>query len=218
MTQDAILAEPRAIQAIIEPFNDPLVGAVCGRQLPHKDANPLAAHARLFNYPSTSCIKTKADIPFLGIKVPFISNSFAAYRKSVFLEVGGFPENVILSEDMCVAAKMILAGYSIVYAADACVYHSHNYTPMQEFYRYFDIGAFHSQQAWIQETFGGAGGEGLRYVRSELAYARKFGWYWVCRSLLTCMLKFVGYKLGKRESFLPVFLKRKFSMNKAFWS
>jgi rhamnosyltransferase len=217
MTQDAILADAHALQALVEPFKDPMVGAVCGRQLPHKNANPLAAHARLFNYPSSSCIKTKADIPRLGIKVPFISNSFSAYRKSALQEVGGFPEHVILSEDMCVAAKMILAGYSIAYAGEAKVYHSHNYTPLQEFRRYFDIGAFHSQEAWIQKTFGGAGGEGLRYIRSELAYARKHGWYWAFRSLLTCMLKLVGYKLGKWESMLPKFCKRWLSMNKGFW-
>jgi len=217
MTQDAILANPHALQAIIEPFNDPQVGAVCGRQLPHKNANPLASHARLFNYPASSCTKTKADIPRLGIKVPFISNSFAAYRKSALQEIGGFPEHVILSEDMCAAARMILAGYSIVYAGNATVYHSHNYTPMQEFHRYFDIGAFHSQEAWIQETFGGAGGEGLRYVRSELAYAYKHGWYWVLRSLFTCLLKLVGYKLGKWESRLPKVCKRWLSMNKGFW-
>ncbi|MDD2285774.1 MAG: glycosyltransferase family 2 protein [Paludibacter sp.] len=218
MTQDALLADDHALQALVAPFNDPQVGAVCGRQLPHSNANPLASHARFFNYPATSCIKTKADIPRLGIKVPFISNSFAAYRKSALQKIGGFPEHVILSEDMCAAARMILASYSIAYAGDATVFHSHNYTPMQEFHRYFDIGAFHSQESWIQETFGGAGGEGLRYVRSELKYAYKHGWYWVFRSLLTCMLKLVGYKLGKWESFLPIFLKRKLSMNKTFWS
>ena len=217
MTQDAILADDHALRAILKPFSDPQVGAVCGRQLPHKDANPLASHARHFNYPSTSCIKTKANIPTMGIKVPFMSNSFAAYRKSIFDALGGFPENVIFGEDMCLAAKMVLNGYSVAYAGDACVYHSHNYTLMEEFHRYFDVGVLHAHEPWIQESFGGAGGEGFRYVWSELAYAWKHGIYWVIRSILTCGIKFLGYKLGKNESKLPLWLKRKLSMNKGFW-
>jgi rhamnosyltransferase len=217
MTQDAILADHHALQAIVAPFNDPLVGAVCGRQLPHQDANPLASHARLFNYPAAFCIKTKADIPTMGIKVPFMSNSFAAYRKSIFDTLGGFPENVIFGEDMCLAAKMILNGYSVAYAGDACVYHSHNYTPREEFQRYFDVGVLHAHESWIQESFGGAGGEGFRYVRSELAYACKHGIYWIVRSIFTCGIKLLGYKLGKNESKLPLWLKQKLSMNKGFW-
>lgn len=35
MTQDAYLEDPDALAAIVRPFSDPQVGAVCGRQLPH---------------------------------------------------------------------------------------------------------------------------------------------------------------------------------------
>jgi hypothetical protein len=69
LTQDAYLADPSAIIRITEPFLDPKVGAVCGRQLPHYDATPFAAHARLFNYPDKIQVKTFADIPALGIKL-----------------------------------------------------------------------------------------------------------------------------------------------------
>ena len=218
MTQDTILSDAKALQNIIRPFSDPKVGAVCGRQLPRKGANPLGAHARYFNYPSTSSTKTKADIPNMGIKVPFISNSFAAYKKSVFNKLSGFPDDVIFGEDMCLAAKMVLSGYSIAYSGDACVYHSHNYTPIQEFQRYFDIGVLHARKSWIQESFGGPGDEGLRYIISELVYAHKHSWYWVIRSLVSCIAKFLGYKLGKMESGLPIRYKLWLSMNKNFWS
>ena len=218
MTQDVVLENPKALEEIVLPFSDPAVGAVCGRQLPKRDANPLAAHARLFNYPPESCIKTKADIPRLGIKVPFVSNSFTAYRRSALFDVGGFPTPVVLSEDMHVAAKMILAGYSVAYAGQAEVRHSHNYTLWQEFQRYFDIGSFHAAYPWIQEEFGNAGGEGWRYLRSELAYARKHGLYWVARSFVSCFFKFSGFSLGKRHSFLPRAWKRYFGMNKNYWT
>jgi len=54
MTQDAILASPDSIANLLHPFADEKVGAVCGRQLPHADASPLAFHARTFNYASVS--------------------------------------------------------------------------------------------------------------------------------------------------------------------
>lgn len=52
---------------------------------------------------------------------------------------------------MFYAAKAILAGYQVAYAADAVVRHSHNYKPLEEFKRYFDIGVFHAQEKWIRE-------------------------------------------------------------------
>lgn len=46
MTQDAILASPDSLANLLAPFVDPEVAAVCGRQLPHYNATPLAVHAR----------------------------------------------------------------------------------------------------------------------------------------------------------------------------
>ena len=84
------------------------------------------------------------------MKTAFNSNSFAAYRRKALKDVGGFPINTILSEDMYVTAKMLLKNWSVAYCADAKVYHSHNYTIWQEFKRYFDIGVFHAKEAWIR--------------------------------------------------------------------
>lgn len=167
LTQDACLAEKTAIEQLVKPFSDPKVGAVCGRQLPHLDATPLAQHARLFNYPEGVQIKVMADAPSLGIKTAFMSNSFAAYRGAALKAAGGFPVHVIFAEDMYLTAKMLMQGWKVAYAGDAQCRHSHNYTLMEEFKRYFDMGVFHAREPWIRENFGGAGGEGLRYVKSE---------------------------------------------------
>ncbi|MFH7422897.1 rhamnosyltransferase, partial [Pseudomonas syringae pv. tagetis] len=67
LTQDANVEDINAIANILLPFADTKVGALCGRQLPHKDANLLAKHARLFNYPPTSHIKKQDDGGTLGI-------------------------------------------------------------------------------------------------------------------------------------------------------
>lgn len=217
MTQDAYLADEHAIERIVAPFADPSVGAVCGRQLPHLDANPFAAHARLFNYPPESCIKSMEDATELGIKTPFISNSFSAYRREALADAGGFPSHVILSEDMYVAARMLMKGWKIAYAGDALCRHSHNYTLFEEFRRYFDTGVFHAREPWIREYFGGAGGEGLRFVKSELRY---LGWrrlhLWP-EALLRNAFKLLGFKLGLHEKRLPLALKRQMSMHQRFW-
>ncbi|BBI49658.1 hypothetical protein HORIV_20790 [Vreelandella olivaria] len=63
-----------------------------GRQLPHPDASPIAAHARYFNYPDESRVVATADIPRLGIKTAFLSNSFAAYRREALSARAGFPK------------------------------------------------------------------------------------------------------------------------------
>ena len=217
LTQDAILDTPDALTQMIALFADPEVTAVCGRQLPHDDANPLATHARQFNYPSESCIKSAADIPKLGIKTAFMSNSFAAYRSKVFFEMGGFPENTILAEDMYLAARMVKAGYKVAYCAEAAVRHSHNYTPWEEFRRYFDTGVFHACEPWIREQFGGAGGEGVRFIRSELFYLWKQAPLWIRRALLTSACKLLGYKLGQKYRRLPWAWRHRFSMYKAYW-
>ena len=70
---------------------------------------------------------------------------------------------------------MLLKGYKVAYSADAAVLHSHNYSMKQEFKRYFDLGVFLEKEHWILDTFGKAEGEGLRFVRSELAYLRDQG-------------------------------------------
>ena len=217
LTQDVYLEDPQAIAKLVEPFKDPKVGAVCGRQVAHDDATPIAQHARFFNYPDSTQIKTIADVPILGIKTAFMSNSFAAYRSDALKSVHGFPSHVILSEDMYVAAKMILAGWKVVYTASSVCRHSHNYGYLEEFQRYFDIGVFHARESWIRNNFGGAGAEGRRYVISEFKFLGLCRLYQWPGAILRNILKFLGYKLGLQEARIPISLKRKLSMFKRYW-
>lgn len=217
LTQDACLADAQAIARIVEPFADPKVGAVCGRQLPHLDATPPAQHARCFNYPDVVQVKTMADVPRLGIKAAFMSNSFAAYRGEALNAVGGFPVHVIFAEDMYAVAKMLLAGWKVAYAGNAQCRHSHNYTIVEEFERYFDMGVFHAREPWIRQNFGGAGGEGMRYVKSELKFLGLGRFYLWPGAVVRNAVKLFGYKLGQQEARLPIGLKRRLGMYKRYW-
>src|SRR5699024_4967535 len=93
----------------------------------------------IFNYPKESRIKTKEDLPTLGIKTFFCSNVCSAYRKEAYDALGGFIHKTIFNEDMIMASKMIEAGMSIAYAADAVVWHWHDYTAMEQLHRNFDL-------------------------------------------------------------------------------
>lgn len=217
LTQDAVLSEPFTVEKILRLFDDKDVGCVYGRQVPHKDASLLAQHARYFNYPSLSYVRSLDDSDNFGIKTAFNSNSFSAYRASALSDVGGFPDDLILSEDMYVSASMLLSGWKVGYASEAVCKHSHDYTIKQEFSRYFDIGVFHSQVPWIRENFGGAGKEGLKYVLSELSFLGMRNLHLWPLSLLRNFFKILGFRLGLLEEKVPLFLKRRLSMNKGFW-
>jgi rhamnosyltransferase len=193
------------------------VGAAYGRQVPRPGAGPFEAHARLFNYPDRSEVRSLEDAARLGIKACFFSNSFAAYRVKALEEVGGFPERAIVGEDVIVAAKLLKAGWKIAYVADACVYHSHDLTPAQEMRRYFDIGVFHARENWILREFGSPEGEGMRFLRSELRYLWERAPWLIPESFWRAALKYVGYRLGRAERHLPLWFKRWFSLQKHFW-
>jgi len=217
MTQDAILASPAALESLVEAFNDPSIGVAYGRQLPRKGASPIEAHARLFNYPAQSNKRTLADKKSMGIKVAFSSDSFAAYRTSALFAVGGFPEKLIFGEDMVVAAKMLQAGWSVAYVAEAEVFHSHGYTLLQEFKRYFDIGVFHDNQGWMLRELGKPEREGYRFVTSETRYLLANAPQCLPSAALRTVLKYFGYKLGLGYRRLPKRVIDRCTMHKRFW-
>lgn len=219
LTQDALPYDRFSIENILKVFEDEKVGAAYGRQLSYADTNLFGKHLREFNYPDKTIVKTKQDIVKYGIKTAQLSNSFAAYRKDILLETGNFKDNLILGEDVYTGAKMILAGYKLVYAADAKVYHSHSYTVCDEFKRYFDIGVFHKCESWILEEFGKAEGEGMKYIKSEVKYLLDNGtWYLLPEFIIRNGMKYLGYKLGQKYEKLPMWMIKKFSMHHRWWN
>jgi len=219
LTQDAIPADSSCISNLIAPMKKQREVAVTyGRQLPHANATPFARHLRRFNYGEQSCVRSLEDKKRHGLRTIFVSNSCAAYRSSALKEVGYFGENHLFAEDACTVGRLLLKGYSIAYVAEARVYHSHNYTIMEEFRRYFDVGAFHRQQHWLIEEFGTAGGAGRSYVRSEAAFLIGEGKGHLLPSfILRTAMKLAGYKLGYYYTVLPGWLCARLSMNPGWW-
>lgn len=217
MTQDAMPKDRHLIENLVAAVNQEGVGAAYARQLPAADCNFLERFTRTFNYPEGSFLKGREDLPQLGIKTFFCSNVCAAYKKTVYEEMGGFVERTIFNEDMILAGKMVQNGYKIAYAGDAKVVHSHNYSPRMQFHRNFDLGV---SQAEHPEIFGGihSEGEGMKMVRSSLAYVCKKGFLWLIPVVIVQSgAKYAGYLLGKNYRKLPLFIVLWCTMNKDYW-
>ncbi|XKH59406.1 glycosyltransferase [Halomonas sediminis] len=218
MTQDALLVDEYAISKLIAAFEDPQVAAAYGRQLAYPGTNIFGQHLRAFNYPSQSIRRTWEDRTYVGLKAAFLSNSFAAYRRSAMQEIGWFSDGLILGEDTQAAARLLQRGGAIQYVADACVYHSHSYRIIEEFRRYFDIGAFHSMNPWLLEAFGKAEGEGMRYIRSELQFLNQHKkLHKVPEFILRSGMKYLGYRLGRSYRSLSPRVIQTFSMHAGWW-
>lgn len=201
LTQDVLLHDENSLSTLVKIFaEDETVGLSYGRQLPHENATNEAKFLRAFNYPPESQLRSFDDRKIFGIKTPFASNSFAAYRISALESVGGFPNHVPLCEDMFVAAKMLMSDWKIFYAADARVFHSHNYTAAQEFRRYVHIGKFHAQESWIRETFGSAEGAGKKFVVMKLTALAKKNPLDCVGAIFRDAAKFFGYRLGRLKA------------------
>ena len=198
MTQDALPADNRLVSRLAALFADPQIKAAYARQLPRKSCSLLESYTRRFNYPPESAVKSREDLPELGIKTFFCSNVCAAYERKTYMELGGFPKQTVFNEDMIYAGRLIEAGYSIAYVAEAEVYHSHNYSGSQQFHRNFDLAVSQAQHPEIFEKYPSEG-EGIRLVKETAKYVCKIRKPWLLFPLAwQSGCKYAGYWLGKR--------------------
>ena len=169
MTQDAMPYNKQLTKELLVPFEDEQVCVVYARQLPREDCDKIERLTRDYNYPGYDIIKSKQTLQQYGIKNYFCSDVCSMYDKEKFIGYGGFVNRAIFNEDMIFAGHAVQAGYKIVYAAEAKVLHSHNYSCMQQFHRNFDLGV---SQAEHPEVFAGVSSqsEGISLVKKTVKH------------------------------------------------
>lgn len=219
MTMDAVPRDEKLVERLLSGFDsDEIPVAVSyARQLPKRGCRMAEKFTREFNYPEKNVIKTSADIENLGIKTFFCSDVCAMYDRKIYERLGGFVPRAIFNEDMIYAAKAIDAGYGIMYCADAEVYHSHNYTCMEQFRRNFDIGVSQAEHPEIFDRVS-CESEGVKLVFKTAGYLLKHGhWYEVPHMVVTSAFKYIGYKKGR--NFKKISLKKclKYTSNAEYW-
>ncbi len=216
MTQDAMPADHKLTENLTAALKEN-VAVSYARQLPREGCSIEEQLSRAYNYPEEGCVRSKEDLQALGIKTFFCSNVCAAYRRELYEELGGFVRHTIFNEDMIYAAGAVKAGYKVAYVAQAQVYHSHDYTNLQQFRRNFDLGV---SQAEHPEVFGGISSEseGRKMVGRVTAYMRE---HHERKRLphfyMQCACKYAGYLLGRRYKCLPRKLVLAFTSNKEYW-
>lgn len=217
MTQDAVPADTSLIERLLAHLRQEKAAVAYARQLPTEESGEIERYTRQFNYPEESCVKTKENLPELGIKTFFCSNVCAAYDRKIFDSLGGFVNHTIFNEDMLYAAKAVEAGYGIAYAADARVYHSHNYTHGQQFHRNFDLGVSQAEHPEVFAKYPSES-EGIRMVKGLVTHLRQSGLgNKIPYVIIQSACKYAGYLCGKHYRRLPRRLAVKLSSNKEYW-
>ena len=218
MTHDAMPANKKLIERLVNALMaEEKIGAAYARQMPEQNCDVIERYTRSYNYPEDSRVKTKEDLPELGIKTYFCSNVCAAYKRELYVELGGFTKKTIFNEDMIYAAKLIENGYAVAYASHARVVHSHNYTGPQQFSRNFDLAV---SQKDHPEVFEGirSEGEGIKLVKKTAKHLMEKGkFYLVPKLIYMSGCKYMGYLMGKHYKMLPKKLIMYCTMNKNYW-
>ena len=196
LSQDALPSDEYYVENLLKGFASEEVVMISARQLPRKNAKPDEALVREFNYPADSFVRSKADIPRLGIKAYFFSDVCSAYRRDFFDEIGGFESPLLTNEDMLMAARALAADHKIGYCAEAKVYHSHNYTFKQQYKRNFDVAVF---METYKDEIKSTTGEGIRmvlFIEKQLLKKFKIGAAVHC--VFDSAAKFLGNRAGRK--------------------
>jgi rhamnosyltransferase len=174
LTQDVLPISPEFLERLTRPVDGRLTAASYARQIPADGATPTEAFARLYNYPAESSLRHISRVERRTLRTFFFSNAASAVSRVCFEKVGRFPAPVSTNEDMLLCARLLDAGYQIAYVAEAKVIHSHELSLRQLFRRYLRIGVVLGEH---RETVRSErdSGEGLDFVRREVAHLRSIG-------------------------------------------
>lgn len=200
LTQDAVPVSDDYLKRLVAPMvEDSNIALVSGRQLPKADARRFEQLVRDFNYPDFPSVRSKCDLEEFGIKTFFASDTCSAYRRTAYLECGGF-EHVNTNEDMLMAAKFIASGMKVAYEPRAEVYHSHNLTPSQQFVRNRAVGFFLETHVddLMHASEIGEGGRLVKAVSSQLL--REGNLVELIAFGVDCCARLLGNRAGRRTA------------------
>jgi len=107
------------IEEMVSPFNDPDVAGVKGAY--KTTQTDLAARFAQAEF------EDRYDLLKRHPSIDMIDTYSAAFKKDIFLQIGGFDQNfpVANNEDTDLSYRLATAGYKLVFNPEASVYHSH---------------------------------------------------------------------------------------------
>ncbi|MGN6372009.1 MAG: glycosyltransferase family 2 protein [Solirubrobacteraceae bacterium] len=220
ISQDAYPVDDLWLQRLVQPLrSEPGVAGVYGRQLPHDGARPPEVYFLNFLYGPHARRQHAHTARDLNMQTTLFSNVNSAMSRAAW-ERFPFVEDIVMSEDQDWSRRVLLAGQRIAYEPKAAVRHSHNYTLLSAFRRFFDSGAS-AERAYLagdRESSKVLRSAAIRYATGELVWLWRAGQRrWIPYAVVYESVKMVGLVLGANHRRLPLVLKRKLSAMPAFW-
>ena len=216
LTQDALPRDPLWLQALTIPLEDPTVATVCSRQIPYPDATPMERFFLQKRFPEIGEVRNletlNGDISYERI---LFSDVSCAIRRSVLLE-NPFDETLIMSEDQQLARNLIREGFTMVYAPESVVVHSHRYTLIQTLKRYFD-SVCALDEMFPDQRLKGSARIGIQYVREEIIYLIRHAPLWLLYYPAYIGVKTAATVLAHNRDRLPKAMLRRVSMHAYHW-
>ena len=211
ITQDIIIKDKKWLSKLCKPIYEGKCEAAFSRQI--CDNQSIEKYTRVNNYPKESRIVSKDDVERLGIMTFFFSDAASAIKTDVYKKLNGYDgKDLLTNEDMYLAYKLINNGYRIMYNADAEVIHSHDYKFMQLFKRYFDQGAFLSDNAYLTQY--GANGSALKLLKVVAVESLKDKNFKAFFNIIpNFAARFLGNQAGKRYKKMPIEKIKEYSGN-----
>jgi len=220
VSQDAHPVDERWLERLTAPLQrDSSLAGVYGRQLPHDGARPPERYFLDFLYGSEGRIQQADGVSALNMQTTLFSNVNSAMPRAVW-ERFPFVRDIVMSEDQDWSRRVLLAGMRIAYEPAASVRHSHNYTLLGAFRRFFDSGTS-AQRAYLageRESARVLRAAAIDYARGELSWLWRSGQRrWIPYAIVYESTKMAGLVLGANHRRLPLPVKRRMSALPAFW-
>jgi rhamnosyltransferase len=213
LTQDAIPVNENWLKELTNPFKDPNVVGVYGRQIPKQNENIIDKFFYLSLYSNKSIVWRYSKS--LGIDTVF-SDVNSAIKKNILIK-NPFDNKIIVSEDHEWAHRILKKDYTIYYNPKAAVVHSHSYDLKSLFKRHFDVGVSYKKIKTNSSIFYLIK-KGVSVHHHELRYIVKNGYFYlVPYCILKDFIKFIAIIAGKNEKLLPKKKKIMFSNYKYYW-
>lgn len=196
ITQDIVIESTDWLINLVNPIIHGEADACYSRQI--SKYNNIEKYTREKNYPNESFIKTKENIPKLGLNTFFFSDASSAIKRDIFIKLKGYDEKDLpISEDMYFAYKLIMNGYKIKYCANSIVYHSHHFTLCELYKRYKLTGQFFKENSYLN-NYGTnkTGGNLAKYVLKRIIQEKRFILFF--RFPFDMGARYLGMKVGKK--------------------
>ena len=208
LAQDALPSDGDWLSNLTDPFNDPSVGGVYGRQEAPVGGDPVAGFRlaqRFCHEPHARRIRVGDAIAYKSLPF-FIEN--AAVRRSVWRGIH-FNEHLPVGADRVWARQVVLASCTVAYAPNAIVAIDEHASLKAEYRRAVLTG-------FTDEHYGDAGGtlwpDSRHFVKRASWYLVKgFAWGRLLYLAVEDVVQRYGYKLGRRLDRMSPRLRGRFA-------